>query len=482
MQANVVWPSEARRPSESEWEAQRLYIEQFYTGHTLQELMEHMLRERNFKATARMYKVRLKKWSVRKNKGAREMCAVAVSGGEAASESGSKSIDASKLRRYLKRKHMTVDELIKQQIGLSERLGASSQAPRYIGAPADLKLAERMLHKIDDYVNGPFQNGQWTGVSVTSSSLSASPGWAELRADVIDLENLVFAALGVSVTDSIERASQVWAYVSKEISSVVPRHTILTYTGLCYLTQQLARYGKVEIAHAILRQLSNLTVAQAGTADSEHPLLQLYDGLLRTDPSDLGQLIPVIQLRVTDILERTLGDMHFQSVSQRALLALHTTGKRTSPTQSGDLLKKRLALEPPVDRNFMMLLMQHLQTLLNHKEYASLLEEIPYWFKYLTVHQHCFQFRESFYMHSCLAISHEMLNEPELAEKAYQQALYLARKDLLTPTVAAATYLRWFETNLRAHGRFSRIAEVGKLRHQAENSFLGHFEKLQGQQ
>ncbi|KAL9097153.1 MAG: hypothetical protein Q9165_000580 [Trypethelium subeluteriae] len=413
---------------------------------------------------------------------ARSLRDMQLSGDTAIFESHRRLIHASELQRYLKRKHLTLDEFIEGHSGVSKNPDVSLQAPRYIGSSADLRVFERLLHNVDVYIRGSFESSRRTVTVEKDGIVGASKHMldvsdANLRSEALDLENLVFSALRISVANDIASASRVWACVSREISSVVPKQNIHTFTRLCYITQTLMLDGKVDIAHAILRQLLNLTAVKQGTK-SENPLLQLYEGLLLANPSEIDELVNILQLRVADILESVLGNMHVESLNQRALLALHITSSRYSPLQSGELLRKYRTLNLSIDRRFLLACMQYLQTLLNHREYALLIEMTASYFEYFKEQQRSLQFREAFYMHSCLAMSHDMLNDMELAEKAYQQALDVAHRFYEIQPRGAATYLRWFEKNWRVHKKHLHATEIGKLRQQAEDKVLRHFDEM----
>ncbi|KAL9069783.1 MAG: hypothetical protein Q9157_006048 [Trypethelium eluteriae] len=447
-----------------------------------------MARDRSFKATGRMYKTRFKKWGLRKKNGAAEMKAIArilrisqQSGDTAIFESHRRLITAAELQRYLKRKHLTLDEFIEGRPDLSEHANVSLQAPRYIGSSADFDIFERLLYNVDVYIRGSFEVSRRCIISEKNGIVEASRDTlnasnANLRSEALDLENLVFSALGVSGNNGIANMSRAWACVSREISSIVSRQNIHTFTRLCYFTQGLMLNGKVGIAHAILRQLSNLTAVKQGTANPGNPLLHLYKGLLLANPSEIDQLINILQLRVAHILENILGSMHVESLNQRALLALHTTSRRVSPLQARELLEKYRKLDLPMDRRFLLVFMQYVQTLLNHREYTLLIEAMSSYSRSVEDQQRSLQFREAFYMHSCLAIGHDMLNDTELAESAYQQAVDSAHRFYESDARGAATYLRWFETNWRAHQNHLRTPEIRKLRQKAENKVLGHFD------
>ena len=379
-------------------------------------------------------------------------------------------IPVSELQAYLKLDRSTIDKLLKKQSKRSTNLDPSLQVPKCIRTPTDFAIPERLLYDVDVYLRGPFESGRWSIVGNKGFLQDSSHQY--IQSEIVDLEAFIFSALSVSASRDIVRASRAWAHVSEEISSVIPKQNIHTYTRLSFLTRTLILEGKVEIAHAILRQFHGLTTAREGAAQPNHPLLNLYNGLLRANPADIDQIVPLLQFRVAEILDSLLGTTDLESLSQRGLLSMHIQHQRISLQHSGGLIKRCMGSDLSSSRHLLIAMWQHLQNLLNRREYTLLIGETTFWLKYLQDIQHIFHFQEHFYLWSCSAMCHDMLGEIEMARKAYQLALEIARKTVHIQPRPVVTYLRWFETNWKVHGNQSYAAEIRELRYQAEDNVL----------
>ena len=432
-----------------------------------------------------MYKIKLKKWGICKYNIVRRTSAIARRRHDLKSSSPSARIVFSsngrddhlpEFPRHFKQKYLAMENFIEESPSPPMHIEASLQVPRYIKAPMDLEIPERLLYNLNVYLMGPFDTGRWSIVGENSSITDLSG--ANLRSEALDLENLVHSALRVSASGNIEKASRAWTNVSEEILSLIPRQNIYTYTRLSHLVRKLVLDGKVEIAHAILRQLLDLTASMHGTVDMNSPLRKLYGVLLLAKPSDIDQLVLTIQLRVAEILDNILGNSHVESLNQRAMLALHIPNGCTSLLHSEEILQRYVSLNLPLDRPFWLALFQHLPNLLNNGEYVLLIREIAIWIKHIRDRQHHMQFRQCFYLHSTLAVCHYTLGEMSIGKRVCEETLEFARRSLQSQPRAVATYLRLFETNLKAHGHVLEIVEVCKLRYQAEDEILRELDEI----
>lgn len=425
-------------------------------------------------ASARMYKGRFKVWGVRKNKRRREKSTITSKplNPKPSGDSLDCAMDPSIRKRHISKAQKSADEEPDHLMLLKQ----ARQVPRRMGAPLDLEIPEQLLHDIGVYLRGSFDNGQRNLVCGNGPLQNQTCGSIKYR--ILDLENVVLSALRVSATTDTLRASRAWAYASHEISAVVLRQNIHTYARLCFLVRSLVlENDKIGIARAVLQQFLDLTAARQGTTDANKPMLNLYRGLLIAISPTVDQLVTVIQLRIADILDDVFGPGHIESLTQRILLACYADSTYAGLQQRRDSLERYRPSNIPLNPPFVLPLLNDKQDLSNNSQYSPFLTESIAWLRYMEDRKHHFEFRELFFHRSCLAMCYAMLNRTELGSQACLQALELARNTLRNQPKAVATYLRWLLRAWKNHVDASQIAEIYKLKEQAEDMVLEQLNK-----
>ena len=113
-----------------------------------------------------MYKKRFKKWGLKKNADANDM-ALATQKRSALEDSNDKAgverfaslTEGRKLERFLKRKNLSLQQLLEEQTGGSASFIPSASAFAPIQSLVELELPERMLQCIYIYFRSSFDRG-----------------------------------------------------------------------------------------------------------------------------------------------------------------------------------------------------------------------------------------------------------------------------------------------------------------------------------
>lgn len=253
----------------------------------------------------------------------------------------------SRLKRWNCRKYKTDDPGIDRR---RPHVIDGVARPKHVTSPRKFARSEHLLHCLDAYFSGAFENATWNipgqGDLVRSSSRSFGLFTAH------DLFKAVSIALNVPSKDDPSRAGQAWSRVSDAITSIVKREDIETSVWLCYLTKKLLSQGKLEIAQTILRQCSELTLTIKRSAN--HPLHIISSHLLEVKHSEMDQLMIRLQSKIVATLETKLGDSHLETLAHRGVLV------RLLPEES--------------DRRF------ETKRLLHKYRHHDLSQNLPFWF------------------------------------------------------------------------------------------------------
>lgn len=188
--------------------------------------------------------------------------------------------------------------------------------PMHIKLPADLELPEQLVHALDIYLRGSFEKHMWHCPSFRDETIidlstegTFSPGC--LRA-------FVALALRVPCTPSeTARARMAWSYVSDAITSIIRLEDPHTCIQLCGVLRYLSSLGRFEIGRAILEQCARLGASAKESAN--HPLRYICIYLLKAPTSAVSNLFSIMVLKLVDTWEIHYGDAHLETLVMRVI-------------------------------------------------------------------------------------------------------------------------------------------------------------------
>ncbi|KAI1844468.1 hypothetical protein JX266_009355 [Neoarthrinium moseri] len=168
-----------------DWDAHRDMITELYLAKnlTLNEVMQIMGREHNFRATTRMYKSRLKRWNVSKKLNLEEVERILIeraSGDGLPVEHMSGKTSNDRVKRYLRRmprnKVSQLERTIHEQAVFSRPRKGSARVVAYQSfhlpvpprMPEDLRIPEYCHHSIHRYLSGCIDQGIWAKYQVAA--------------------------------------------------------------------------------------------------------------------------------------------------------------------------------------------------------------------------------------------------------------------------------------------------------------------------
>ncbi|KAG7005183.1 hypothetical protein G7Y79_00021g050500 [Physcia stellaris] len=156
--------------SRADWIQHKKAISQLYAQNTLPEVMKIMESQYNFKATAKMYKTRIKRWGLDKKHKEKEMRAIVHKRAHRADKGKAsvfwirgKEVDYKDVVRYWERRHIPMAEVLRQRAESSTPEPVECRTPVLppLSTPAEFAIPERIFIQVRDYHRGSFESGIW---------------------------------------------------------------------------------------------------------------------------------------------------------------------------------------------------------------------------------------------------------------------------------------------------------------------------------
>ena len=267
----------------------------------------------------RMFKRRIEKWGLDKNKKHKEMRAIVRKYHQRAAHhktSGfrvrGQEIDYLQVLQYFKRKHVSIPEIVAQRANSKspEAVMCFTPISSPITTSRDLALPELILLNVRDYICGSFDSGLWMKTQESKVCYSikdkAEDAHFPLRrcCEVINLLDLNATREAELVLDSIE--SQLLPIISSEAPYLVGQ-----------FVECIIRMYECGWEETALRVTKMAVASSAKTLGQQHPLRQIFECLSTIQSFDMVEAGTRCSRAIADHFEKVLGAMHLTTLRAR---------------------------------------------------------------------------------------------------------------------------------------------------------------------
>lgn len=271
-----------------------------------------------------MYKNRITQWGLDKKHKEDEMKAIvrkikqrADLGKKSVSIIRGRTIEHQELVRYLKRKHLTIQDVLseRQTRATPEAVECRTPSPRAIASPDIFANPERIFRSIQDYTRGSFENGTWLTCGQEYrcySSKTRSQGNIGLLRLYGDLQ----AVCALYKRDNAQEAELllISATAGMKIVLMAEDPQLLHSIFAIILRLDINSGCELEIGLSILKCLSSFGEVVLGR---EHPVVRISGWLASVHARQLHSVAVKAFEVIVDHFSSILGPMHRSTLDAR---------------------------------------------------------------------------------------------------------------------------------------------------------------------
>lgn len=306
------------------WDGHRALISHLYAEKPLPEVMRTMEVGHGFRATKKMYKSRIKQWSLDKKNKEPEMRAIVCKMAQRSSQGKQshfyvrgKCVRWEEVVRYWQRKGLSIEDVSTQgaEAVTLEAVQCLTPVLSPLATPEMLATPERIFSTIYDYCRASFEAGTWmkTDPKVDCDTTKGlDNGFFQLNT----FYELFITAYQLFALDACEEAGKtlIAATATARINTILQAEHPYILKTLLDLVLYSERNGKREVAVMVLKQVSALGELTLGDS---HPLRRLCGWLATTDPLQINEIVFRSFRSLETHFGSILGPMH------RSTLRLH---------------------------------------------------------------------------------------------------------------------------------------------------------------
>jgi hypothetical protein len=323
-----------------------------------------------------MYKTRLRKWGLGKNKKEHEMKALlskrmerAAVGKDTACELRGNLVNMADVERYAQRKPITPRDIIawraaggKTPPGL--RCFTPKPVVRSLDLPTIFDTPAKLFGDIRIYSVGSFEAGTWVSqglehfCSSTKTVHASSDTFEEIRGCLIS------ACILVSQNSISEAINQLDKACSK-VQEIVLAEDLQTIPRLIEMMILVKAFGRPELVGMILRQLAAMSTIILPTP--QYPMCRIFAALCRLELQQFDEVVLRAWECMNDVLHEVLGPSHLSTIVSK-LDRLDTATSSLDPEHSDEYLRKVLKADRAATGSDML---RSLSVLVNLGAYLS---------------------------------------------------------------------------------------------------------------
>ncbi|MCJ1458361.1 hypothetical protein MMC28_008733 [Mycoblastus sanguinarius] len=311
--SNISGTPAAAQPSgwatKQDWTRHEDLIRRLYEQRTLPDLMQEMRRKHDFKATIKMYKMRIKQWGLHKNRiqskiraRARENKPGVTYQKRSLTHSDDSNAGCEDVIRHEKRRRMT--DNVREHF---------TPIPSPIVMPGLLGISESIFCGLRDYYKGSFERGIWVSGTQELGCYSIkfakdTPKYLYALLDQCRLACRLFA------NNHCQEAGQALISATAGVKKILEAEHPKTLSLLFELLLRCQREQRREIALTILRHFSDFGELLFGNV---HPLGRIFGWLALVDELHFEEVVSRCLRSASEHFEINLGPMHRSTLDSR---------------------------------------------------------------------------------------------------------------------------------------------------------------------
>lgn len=271
-----------------------------------------------------MYKNHITRWGLDKKHKKDEMKAIvrknkqrADLGKESVFSVRGRAIENRELMRYLKRKHLTIQDVLseRQTRTTPEAVECRTPSPRTIASPDLFAIPERIFRNLQDYTRGSFENGTWliSGQEYPCySSKTRSQGSDGLHRLYRELPT----ACQLFKRGDAQEAGQILISATANMKNALMAEDpmLLRFIFAIILNLDISSRCELGIGLSLLKYLSSLGEVVLGR---EHPVVRIFGWLASVHGHQLHSVAAKALESVADQFSSILGPMHCSTLNVR---------------------------------------------------------------------------------------------------------------------------------------------------------------------